>query len=76
MTASGTAEPGTTVTVTWPDGSTATVMADGSGNWSAELPGPQGSGPVTVVATDPAGNTSAPVTQIYTDTSVGTDGDY
>ena len=70
VTASGTAEPGTTVTVTWPDGSTATVVADGSGNWSAELPGPQGSGPVTVVATDPAGNTSAPVTQTYTDTSV------
>ena len=70
VTASGTAEPGTTVTVTWPDGSTATVVADGSGNWSAESPGPQGSGPVTVVATDPAGNTSAPVTQTYTDTSV------
>ena len=42
VTATGAAEPGATVTVTWPDGSTATAVADGSGNWSAESPGPQG----------------------------------
>ena len=62
INASGTAEPGSTVTVTWPDGSTSTVTANASGNWSVESPNPQGSGTVTVTATDPSGNVSPPAT--------------
>ena len=58
INASGTAEPGSKLTVTWPDGSTSTTTADGSGNWSVESPTPQGSGPVTATATDPSGNKS------------------
>ncbi|MFK0090956.1 Ig-like domain-containing protein, partial [Pseudomonas sp. NPDC090755] len=66
--ASGTAEPGSTVTVTWPDNSTSTVVTDGSGNWSLESPTVQESGEVSAEATDAAGNTSDSVTVIYTDT--------
>ena len=62
INASGTAEPGSKLTVTWPDGSTSTTTADGSGNWSVESPTPQGSGPVTATATDPSGNKSPPAT--------------
>jgi hypothetical protein len=60
INASGTAEPGSTVTVTWPDGSTSTVTVDASGNWSVESSGTQNSGTVTVVATDASGNMSPP----------------
>ena len=62
INASGTAEPGSTLTVTWPNGSTSTTTADASGNWSVELPTPQGSGTVTATATDPSGNKSPPAT--------------
>ena len=60
----GTTEPGATVTVTYPDGDTATTVADGSGNWTVPVddsvkPGKE----VTAVATDGAGNTSQPAVE-------------
>ncbi|KOC28262.1 hypothetical protein GL58_00045, partial [Comamonas testosteroni] len=59
-TASGTTEPGSTVTVTWPDGSTSTTTADPvTGQWTVDAPTVQPSGTVSAVATDPAGNTSS-----------------
>ncbi|BBQ47791.1 hypothetical protein WP2W18E11_07890 [Acinetobacter pittii] len=60
---SGTAEPGSTVTVTYPDGTTATVVAGTDGSWSVPNPGNLVDGDtVTATATDPAGNTSLPDT--------------
>ncbi|WP_435657089.1 BapA/Bap/LapF family large adhesin [Brucella pituitosa] len=59
-TASGTTEPGSTVTVTWPDGTTSEVTADGTtGEWTATAPGEQPDGDVTAAVTDPAGNTGS-----------------
>ncbi|QNQ43352.1 hypothetical protein IAR37_13325 [Brucella intermedia] len=56
-TASGTTEPGSTVVVTWPDGTTSQVTADGTtGAWTATAPVEQPDGNVTVAVTDPAGN--------------------
>ena len=61
-TLAGTAEAGSTVNVY--DGATllGTVTADGSGNWGFTPSTPLADGPHTlsVTATDPAGNTSAP----------------
>ncbi|WP_447508403.1 Ig-like domain-containing protein, partial [Acinetobacter lactucae] len=60
---SGTAEPGSTVTVSFPDGTTATVVAGTDGTWSVPNPGNLVDGDtVTATATDPAGNTSLPGT--------------
>ncbi|MDV5387591.1 hypothetical protein [Pseudomonas juntendi] len=59
-------KPGDVVTVTLPDGTTGSGVADDNGNWSVHLPGAEGSvtgpGDVTVVAQpDPmAGSVSAP----------------
>nr|WP_284079055.1 BapA/Bap/LapF family large adhesin [Acinetobacter nosocomialis] len=59
----GTAEAGSTVKVTFPDGTTATVVAGPDGKWTVPNPGDLKDGDkVTVVATDPAGNPSAPST--------------
>ncbi|WP_284084831.1 Ig-like domain-containing protein, partial [Acinetobacter nosocomialis] len=56
----GTAEAGSTVKVTFPDGTTATVVAGPDGKWTVPNPGDLKDGDkVTVVATDPAGNPSA-----------------
>ncbi|HFS7497307.1 TPA: Ig-like domain-containing protein, partial [Acinetobacter baumannii] len=60
----GTAEPGSTVTVTYPDGSTTTVVAGPDGTWTVPNPGLNDGDEVTAVATDPAGNTSGPGTAI------------
>ena len=57
--ASGTAQAGSTVTVTWPDATTSTVTAGQDGKWSIESPTTQQSGAVTATATDAAGNVSA-----------------
>lgn len=60
------AKPGDVVTVTLPDGTTGSAVADDNGNWSVFFPGAQegmsGPGDVTVVAQpDPmAGSVSAP----------------
>ncbi|KHN65700.1 Biofilm associated protein, partial [Acinetobacter oleivorans] len=57
----GTAEAGSTVTVSFPDGTTATVVAGPDGTWSVPNPGDLTDGQtVTATATDPAGNTSLP----------------
>lgn len=56
INASGKSEPGSTVTITWPDGTT-TATADGNGDWNAESPTAQQSGEVKAVATDINGNT-------------------
>ncbi|WP_143491959.1 Ig-like domain-containing protein, partial [Pseudomonas sp. B19(2017)] len=62
ITISGTAEPGSTVTLT--DGSgnpIGQITADGSGNWSFTPGTPLANGTVVnATATDPTGNTSAP----------------
>ncbi|WP_139842116.1 BapA/Bap/LapF family large adhesin, partial [Acinetobacter baumannii] len=51
------------VTVTYPDGTTATVVAGTDGSWSVPNPGNLVDGDtVTATATDPAGNTSLPGT--------------
>ncbi|MCH7396330.1 Ig-like domain-containing protein, partial [Acinetobacter dispersus] len=58
----GTAEPGSTVTVTFPNGTTVQVPTDPTtGVWTTPNPGnlPNG-GTVTAIATDPAGNPSVP----------------
>ncbi|MDF2419280.1 Biofilm associated protein, partial [Acinetobacter beijerinckii] len=62
----GTAEPGSTVTVTFPDGSSAQVVADPTtGAWTVPNPGGLLDGDtVTATATDPAGNESLPATEI------------
>ncbi|ENX36180.1 Ig-like domain-containing protein, partial [Acinetobacter courvalinii] len=58
----GTAEPGSTVTVTFPDGSTVDVETDPTtGEWTVPNPGGLKDGDtIKVIATDPAGNPSAP----------------
>ena len=67
LSASGTAEPGVTVTITFPSGETATVLVDANGNFGpVTSTTPQGSGDVVGVAEDAAGNTG-------TDTVVNTD---
>ncbi|MDC5615378.1 Ig-like domain-containing protein, partial [Acinetobacter baumannii] len=61
---SGQAEPGSTVTVTYPDGTTATVVAGTDGSWSVPNPGLNDGDTVTAVTEDPAGNTSGPATAV------------
>ena len=46
------------MTVTYPDGSTKTVVAGPDGTWTVPNPGLNDGDEVTAVATDPAGNTS------------------
>ena len=59
---SGTSEPGTTIQVTWPDGTVTTGgTADKDGKWTVTTPSGMGSGTITVVAKDPSGNQSDPV---------------
>ncbi|MDR2189196.1 MAG: Ig-like domain-containing protein, partial [Azonexus sp.] len=62
VTASGTAEPDSTVAVLWPDGTTSTAQVNSGGTWSVESPNEQPSGTVTATATDEAGNESDPAT--------------
>ena len=53
----GTTEPNTDLTVTFPDGSTVTVQSDANGKWSVPNPGNLKDGQVIdVVAKDKAGN--------------------
>ncbi|QBM34054.1 BapA/Bap/LapF family large adhesin [Acinetobacter baumannii] len=70
----GTAEPGSTVTVTYPDGSTKTVVAGPDGTWTVPNPGLNDGDEVTAVATDPAGNTSGPATAVVDAVGPNTDG--
>ena len=56
----GTAESGSTVTITFPDGSTQSVTADAdTGAFAVTSDTPQQSGTVTLVAADATGNNSA-----------------
>ena len=52
---SGTAEAGSTVTVSFPDGTTATVVAGTDGTWSVPNPGNLVDGDTVATTTDPAG---------------------
>ena len=69
LTASGTGEPGSTITVTFPDGSTGTVTVANDGSWSVTSAAPQTTGSVSVTQTDAAGNTSSVAGASYTDTT-------
>ncbi|WP_252720802.1 Ig-like domain-containing protein, partial [Acinetobacter radioresistens] len=58
---SGTAEAGARIVVTYPNGTTASTVADPAGNWSVANPGNLSDGQqISVVASDAAGNSSAP----------------
>ncbi|MFJ0682060.1 Ig-like domain-containing protein [Bordetella bronchiseptica] len=67
VTASGKAEPGATVEITWPDQTRVTVVADTSGAYSATSAADMPDGAITAVAADRAGNTGAPTRQRYID---------
>ena len=58
----GTAEAGSTVEVTLPDGSKVSAKADQDGNFSVSVSGLKEGTTVSVTATDDAGNTSTPTT--------------
>ncbi len=69
ITVSGSAEPGSTIKITYPDGSTATATAGPAGTYAVTSPNNQPSGNVSVVAKDPAGNTSSAATSAYADST-------
>ena len=61
----GSAEPGTTVTVTFPDGTTATTTVGEDGSWSVPTPEGMIHGTFTVTAADAAGNVSEQTTVVW-----------
>jgi len=67
--ASGAAEPGATVTITWPDGSTSTTVVEAAGQYAVEASTVQPNGLVTATATDRNGEVSPATTATYTDTT-------
>src|SRR5699024_610709 len=74
-TIGGTAEPGSTVTVTFPDGKTATGTADDQGNYTIEIPTNvdlKGGENIVVTATDKDGNKSEEATTMKEITSEAT----
>ena len=74
-TITGTAEPGSTVTVTFPDGTTATGTADADGNYVIDIPSNEdlkGGETLPVTATDKDGNTSDKASTVVTDTTAPT----
>ncbi|PTI23672.1 hypothetical protein BU080_08895 [Staphylococcus warneri] len=71
----GKAEPNSTVTVTFPDGTTATGTTDADGNYTIDVPANEdlkGGETLPVTATDKDGNTSEPATTVVTDTTAPT----
>ncbi|MBZ8171997.1 LPXTG cell wall anchor domain-containing protein, partial [Staphylococcus cohnii] len=69
---SGTAEPGSEVTVTFPDGTTATGTADSEGNYTVDIPSNvdlKGGEELQVTATDKNGNVSKPSIVIVSDSA-------
>ncbi|MCJ1804685.1 Ig-like domain-containing protein [Staphylococcus warneri] len=74
-TITGKAEPGSTVTVTFPDGTTATGTADQDGNYVIDIPANEdlkGGETLPVTATDKDGNQSEPTSTVVTDTTAPT----
>ncbi|MGC9651752.1 Ig-like domain-containing protein [Staphylococcus warneri] len=74
-TITGKAEPGSTVTVTFPDGTTATGTADQDGNYVIDIPANEdlkGGETLPVTATDKDGNKSEPTSTVVTDTTAPT----
>ncbi|MES9912440.1 MAG: Ig-like domain-containing protein, partial [Candidatus Sedimenticola sp. 4PFRAG1] len=70
VSVSGTAEPESTVTVTFPDGDSGTFTTDADGNYGPITSDtPQTSGDIEATATDVANNTSPTTTEPYTDTT-------
>jgi CshA-type fibril repeat protein len=69
LTTTGTGEPGATITVTFPDGSTGTTTVAPDGTFSVTSATPQTSGNVVTKQSDPAGNTSPPDADAYVDTT-------
>ncbi|PMR67042.1 hypothetical protein C1H66_21340, partial [Halomonas heilongjiangensis] len=65
VTVSGEAESGSTVTVTFPDGSEGEAVAGEDGGYEVTSETAQPSGEVSATATDPAGNASEPATADY-----------
>ncbi|RXS24859.1 hypothetical protein ER611_09335, partial [Streptococcus pyogenes] len=71
----GKAEPGSTVTVTFPDGTTASGTTDADGNYVINIPSGEdlkGGETLPVTATDKDGNKSEPATTVVTDTTAPT----
>src|SRR5699024_9559426 len=69
---SGTAEAGSEVTVTFPDGTTATGTADDQGNYTIDIPSNvdlEGGEEIVVTSTDKDGNTSEEATTTVVDTT-------
>jgi len=68
LSVSGTAEPGSTATITFPDGSAVSAAVDANGNFGPVVSETvQNSGDVTATQQDESGNISEPVVQTYTD---------
>ncbi|EEQ79654.1 hypothetical protein STAWA0001_2382, partial [Staphylococcus warneri L37603] len=74
-TITGKAEPNSTVTVTFPDGTTANATTDGDGNYTIDIPANEdlkGGEALPVTSTDGAGNQSGAATTTVTDTTAPT----
>ncbi|PMU33559.1 hypothetical protein C1Y12_29015, partial [Pseudomonas sp. FW305-47B] len=71
ITVSGRGEPGATVNVTFPDGSTGSVVVDASGNYSIDSPVSvvQPEGDLVINITDSHGNQSPDIVVEYEDTT-------
>jgi Flp pilus assembly pilin Flp len=68
LTIAGTAQAGSTVQITYPDGSTGIATADRQGQYSATTHAPQTSGTVQITPADTSGHASGTATDIaYTD---------
>lgn len=67
VTVNGTAQPGQTVNVTFPDGTVAQTTADSKGDYHATSTTPQATGQIAVTSSDSSSNVSNPVTHDYTD---------
>jgi len=65
LTVSGRASPNTTITVTFPDGSTKQTTANSFGDYSLVSDVAQASGEVSISAADNEGNSSAPNTEAF-----------